>query len=453
MKNLKRTLAAMLAAALLLTLCGCQREPAEVASVPTETGDANPSASVTTVPRETNPPTEDVTVPPTEDVTVPPDETTRDGYVWVPAYFEPAMEGENFSDCYLYTPAEDEASIVFEALGLTLHLPEQWQGNTQIALMAYSDSAYISVVSKTLFDRYQQYGTEMWGSVSREYGYFDYMLRIYCYPTINDLDAQYFPDWLGGNRQFQYVFTTNSQRTYTGEGDTTLIEIHELRDAIGMDAYNELVGDMICTPEQARKIIELHENVDFFPTSHVPEPYVPEDFELFDCLGDPHYLYRCTGDQSSVVFEELGVTLHIPEAWQGKVDIIIFSQNPPNSADIYVVSKEVFARQRQFALDNSYGGKVRPSYGWFDWMLHLSCVATEDQKSGMKNWDGYLGESESFKYIYTTHTTRKYPGDLYADCVLRLVDAIGQEAYKELVGDMICTPEQAEEIIEIHNIQ
>ena len=446
MKNLKRTLAAMLAAALLLTLCGCQREPAEVASVPTETGDANPSASVTTVPRET--------IPPTEDITVPPDETTPAGYAWVPAYFESIDEVlQPHSYFYVYTPEEDEDSVVFEALGLTLHIPEQWQGNTHITLIAYSESAYIYVTNKALFDRYQQYGTEMWGSVSREYGCFDYMLRIYCNGDASSLYDQYSPDWLGGNRQFQYTFATNSDRSYTGVDSPSLIPIHDLQDAIGMDAYNELVGDMICTPEQAREIIELHENVDFFPTSHVPEPYVPEDFELFDCPGDPHYLYRYTGDQSSVVFEELGVTLHIPEAWQGKVDIIIFSQNPPNSADIYVVSKEVFARQRQFALDNSYGGKVRPSYGWFDWMLHLSCVATEDQKSGMKNRDGYLGESEAFKYIYTTHTTRKYPGDLYADCVLRLVDAIGQEAYKELVGDMICTPEQAEEIIEIHNIQ
>ena len=60
--------------------------------------------------------------------------------------------------------------------------------------------------------------------------------------------------YLGENNEYQFFFATNDMH---GEGDTFMTAREIMVHQHGQEFYDELVGDLVCTVEEAKEMLKV----------------------------------------------------------------------------------------------------------------------------------------------------------------------------------------------------
>ena len=164
--------------------------------------------------------------------------------------------------------------------------------------------------------------------------------------------------------------------------------------------------------------------------------YGEADFDLV------YYLY--TGDSPVVELAALDMTLNIPEDWLDRVYIIqnVNIINESHYAYAYIVNREILDGYRDYA------DAEEMLFGLPDYMLHLYTYEIDESDGDLldryRSDEWYLGETEDrVCFVSFSNGGENLPQIL--------IDVIGQDAYDDMVGDLIITREDLDDLVTIHN--
>lgn len=183
----------------------------------------------------------------------------------------------------------------------------------------------------------------------------------------------------------------------------------------------------------------LTEETEVIETTETTEKaaFDSEKFEVFD-----DYIYRYTGGDGSVTFEDYDLTVQLPEAWIGRVGIFC---GDTSGIDIFLVNIDLMDAYIE------YRGTVACS--WQDYMLHVFSVR-EDSETHIEELEEdehaeFLGENEKYRFYYTTASNMNTDCNTFLTERYSMIKDKGQEYYDSLVGDLICTDEMVKEIVKV----
>lgn len=210
---------------------------------------------------------------------------------------------------------------------------------------------------------------------------------------------------------------------------------------IGIIAVGLMVG---CTFTGAVEETEPTETTQLIETTE-PEPTEELDWyqtymadKGFEYLGGAsanEYLY--TGDSREVAFDEIGLTLTVPEAWADQVEVVWSGYLDASDYNVYIVNRRLA----------EYHGKIsRDSYAVRIWAVRKNRTTeldprTDWEKSEYSSARKYLGENNEF-YFYVITAEMSWGMDSPMFCKELIVKEKGQDYYDDLVGDLIADPEE-----------
>ena len=165
-----------------------------------------------------------------------------------------------------------------------------------------------------------------------------------------------------------------------------------------------------------------------------------ERFEVFD-----DYIYRYTGGHGSVTFEDYGLTVQLPEAWIGRVEILCSNLSEMH---IYLANIELMDAYAEY--------RGTAACAWQDYILHVFS-APKDNEAYIEEIERdehvvFLSENEKYRFYYTTASNMNTDCNTFLTIRYSLIQDKGQEYYDSLVGDLICTDEMVKEIIKVSEI-
>ena len=108
----------------------------------------------------------------------------------------------------------------------------------------------------------------------------------------------------------------------------------------------------------------------------------------------------------------------------------------------YIVNREILDGYRDYA------DAEEMLFGLPDYILHLSAMdlteLNRDSLDFYRSEEAYLGETEDRVFFVTF-------GSGGGNMSQILIDVIGQDAYDDMVGDLIITREDLDDLVTIHN--
>ncbi len=240
MKKLLQFCSLSLAIVMFASLCACnlQGEPYpsdEIAtSTPTQT-----SESMVSVTEETEPPTE-----------VPVDST--EPYIIDDENFEIYNE---FNQLYHYVGQSQTVTV--KDVGLEIHLPEEWVGQVEIIRNAQAKRVELYIGNIQLMQAYAEMNHD---EIQKAYGWWDWILRVLAIrkddtATIEGLDQSKYSLYFGENDGYRFYLSTNEMHDMNC--DTFMITREMMIRKQGQEYYDNLVGDLTCTVEQAKEILKV----------------------------------------------------------------------------------------------------------------------------------------------------------------------------------------------------
>ena len=239
MKNLLRSFSLLLAVVLLASLCACRLQ---------ETPQPSDEASAPTVPSEepTAPVTEKL-----EPATEPSGET--EPYVIDDETFEIFSE---LDSTYWYIGSDP--TITLKDFGLKITLPDGWVDRVEIIRNASQDDLELYIGNSALMLAYDMESADP--DIKGSDGYFDWVLcvngvRKDNYIVVEDFDQNKNCIYLGENRKYRFYFKTTDMHDM--DCDTFMILREMMIRKEGQEYYDNLVGDLTCTEEQAREILRV----------------------------------------------------------------------------------------------------------------------------------------------------------------------------------------------------
>lgn len=186
----------------------------------------------------------------------------------------------------------------------------------------------------------------------------------------------------------------------------------------------------------------LKEETEVIETTETTEKaaFDSEKFELFD-----DYIYRYTGGDGSVTFEDYGLTVQLPEAWIGRVGIFC---GDTSAMHIFLANIELMDAYAEY-LERP----TESTHAWHDYMLHVFSVRKDSETHIEEDEHAtFLGENEKYRFYYTTASNMNTDCNTFLTIRHSLIQDKGQEYYDSLVGDLICTDEMVKEIIKVSEI-
>ena len=226
--------------AILASLCACnpQTEPQPplemTASTPTQT-----SESMVSIPEKTNFPTE-----------VPVDRT--EPYI---------IDDENFEvyneDDQLYHYIGQNQTVTVKDIGLEIHLPEEWIGQVEVIRNACPERTEIYIANVQLMQAYAEMNHD---EIQESYGWLDWILRILAIrkddtATIEEFVQSEYKICLGESEKYRIYFSCTDMHYMDCE--TFLTCRTNMIHNQGQKYYDNLVGDLTCTVEQAKEILKV----------------------------------------------------------------------------------------------------------------------------------------------------------------------------------------------------
>lgn len=247
MKKLLRFGSLALAIAMLASLCACnprdepQSSDEMLTAAPTQVSAKEPTVPAT---EETEPPTEAPTdmAEETESYTVNDED------------FEIYKEDESER---LYHYIGQSQTVTIRDVGLEIELPEEWVGRVEVIRNARPEYMELFIGNIRLMEAYADMGPGH-EEIQRGYGWYDWVLFVQAVrkdntATIEALDQSENRIYLGENDGYQFYFATADMHGEDSFLTARTIMIHNQ----GQEYYDDLVGDLTCTAEQAKGILKI----------------------------------------------------------------------------------------------------------------------------------------------------------------------------------------------------
>lgn len=373
---------------------------------------------------------------------------------WLPEEFallEAKEDGEAF---YHYTGAERDVDFPF--YDMTLHLLPEWDNLVDVLIReTLTGERVVYVVNRELMQEHQRLHPEKGAS----YGIFDPVLRVMAgedverYVNSGHSVCAYlmYYSMECNESPWNHELYGNTGDWLAQEKEAANKEIEALRVALasGDREYDTIRAETLCNSEQLyNEVVEIHQ---------VTKPqWLPDNFELSGVQPGGRRGYRYTGTDTEIPMEELGVTLHLPQEWAGQVEVFICTYYG-DECGIYVVNKELAeahleAMEKHYELDQYW-------LTYYDYLLRLSVTPDDDRPEpvALDEYTGaeYLGTNGTWRYVVHSNEKPETVSYMNSDMALNeaLIYEIGQEAYDNLRQKMVCTHEQALEIVEMHDVQ
>ena len=282
----KKVLCLALALLLVLSVAACSTKGEKEPTVPPESSTPTELSTQATEPPET---TEPETTEPETEPTLPPEGELPCEQPWCDEveficshdreykYVEEQVsivKGQSVGgQWFLYTGESNVVDI--PGLDFTLTIPEEWMDRVEVILhrSGWADDGAESVNGVRLLNKElgRSYALAKGdptdldedGTANIYFRQLDPILSVRIYgeeELASDADAQrkldggYLLD--GGSRNGRHYVLTSTQLGEPEDDPPSLARL-ELVAAIGQEAYDELVGDLFCTPEQAFEIFQL----------------------------------------------------------------------------------------------------------------------------------------------------------------------------------------------------
>lgn len=383
----------------------------------------------TTSPEETTVPPE-TTVP--IETTVPAETTEPDVEANLEEWYEAYLAERNFEALgddsfywrgFVYNGSENV--LEFEDVGLTLTIPEAWTDQvTIIRSGGMLDSAYYFSVINTRMSM---------EDMGRPDSPSAYALRISAvrkmYESRPNPASEY--NYLGENNEFYFYYMTAEMSS--GMDSPAMLKSLLIQEH-GEDYYVDLVNDLIVQPEEVSGWVTIQDTSEEFVAEKPPQTLEGHpDFEWTGYLEN----YRYTGNSPVIEFPEWGFALNLPEEWMGSIDVIISTESW-ELFGLHVISREMaqaFADQGIVNMD--YHQRTA------DYILR---IYAQDHLSA----PCWVLDSSNPEYYLCAVTRELYCSESnygLGEYHNRMKNAIGQEAYDALVGDLIATEEMLREMI------
>lgn len=274
----KKIVCIALSLLLVLSVAACSTKGEKEPTVPPESSTPTELSTQATEPPET---TEPETTEPEPEPTLPPEGELPCEQPWCDEVeficsgdreykYVTSGIGEQW---FLYTGESNVVDI--PGLDFTLTIPEEWMDRVEVILYrdGWVDDGAESVCSVRLLNKElgRSYARSKGdptdldedGTANIHFRQLDPILSVRICDEeelASDADAQrklnggYLLD--GGSRNGRHYVLTSTQLGEPGDNPAGLAQL-ELVAVIGQEAYDELVGDLFCTPEQAYEIFKL----------------------------------------------------------------------------------------------------------------------------------------------------------------------------------------------------
>lgn len=174
----------------------------------------------------------------------------------------------------------------------------------------------------------------------------------------------------------------------------------------------------------------------------LPHPIDDVNFEIYNEVAEA---YRYIGSDRTVSLADYGLEVHIPEEWAGQVEVIRNAQ--PGYLELFIANSQLM--QAYADMDHL---EIQQGYGWYDWILLVQAIRKEDTVKLAdfinSEYRIYLGENDTYQFYFATSDMHS-PGDTSITARDILIRKQGQEYYDNLIGDLVCTVDQAKEILKV----
>ena len=200
------------------------------------------------------------------------------------------------------------------------------------------------------------------------------------------------------------------------------------------------------TPTQtSESMVSVTEETE--PPTEVPvdrtEPYIIDD-ENFEVYNEDDQLYHYIGQDQTVTVKDIGLEIYLPEEWLGRVEIIRNAQ--PKRVELYIGNIQLMQAYAEMNHE-----EIQEAYGWWDWILRVLAIRKDDTATieglDQSEYSLYFGENSEYRFYLSTSDTH------HADTFLTgreiMIHNQGQKYYDNLVGDLVCTVDQAKEILKV----
>lgn len=192
------------------------------------------------------------TKPPTEAPTDMAEET--ESYTVNDEDFEIYKEDESER---LYHYIGQSQTVTIRDVGLEIELPEEWVGRVEVIRNARPEYMELFIGNIRLMEAYADMGPGH-EEIQRGYGWYDWVLFVQAVrkdntATIEALDQSENRIYLGENDGYQFYFATADMHGEDSFLTARTIMIHNQ----GQEYYDDLVGDLTCTAEQAKEILKI----------------------------------------------------------------------------------------------------------------------------------------------------------------------------------------------------
>ena len=412
----------------LLPACTPQPEAQDPTVTPTTTAPATTAAPpVTTAPPET---------------TEPEDVFYSDSYLRAQGFIHC---GDIYTDERVWIYNGESNVISLPHCGLRVTIPEAWMGRVSIYLEQHpnSDEARLYIANTKLMETFVS------TKVEKDNPWLDYILNIWwCEEEVSTLYADGCE--LSGFTDPYYIYFSTANMVY-GNGRDGLFWQNSLIHKIGQEAYDELVGDLVCTQEMAREMITVTEadpdlayesvavSADSQPAFYSDSYMSAHGFELCndyeEIEGSKLWVYR--GESNTFSLPHCGITVTMPEEWMGQVSVYMFQYAKCNGR-LFITNPKLMEAHVEH-------GTTIP---WYDCMVDIWWDTIEVSSQWADGCELVEFCDPYYIYFSSSDMTCSNGGEglifQYA-----LIQDIGQEAYDELVGDLVCTQEMAREMITV----
>lgn len=237
------------AVAILASLCACSPQ-----------GEPYPSDEIMTfTPTQTSEPTVSAI-----EETDPLTETPTDMVEETEPYTIDDEDFELFSEVDLtYWYVGSGQTITLKDFGLEISLPDGWVDRVEIIRNASPDYLDLFIGNSELMQAYESMDSAEPNDhpdIKGTYGYFDWILcvngiRKDNYDEVERLDHSQYCVYLGENETYRFYFAPTDMHDMNC--NTFMITREMMIRKQGQEYYDNLVGDLTCTVEQAKEILKV----------------------------------------------------------------------------------------------------------------------------------------------------------------------------------------------------
>ncbi len=159
----------------------------------------------------------------------------------------------------LYHYIGQNQTVIIKDVGLKIKLPEEWIGEVEVIRNAEPGYMELFIGNIHLMQAYADLEPTP-VEIQRGFGWYDWVLLVQAVrkddtATVESLDNSEYRIYLGSNDEYRFYFATSEMHDM--DCDTFMIIRDQMIHDRGQEYYDNLVGDLTCTVEQAKEILKI----------------------------------------------------------------------------------------------------------------------------------------------------------------------------------------------------